>query len=847
MSKTKISPDEILLFLLLLFGPLAHGLVETWSITTAHLTVISLISIAVLTRIYKGELKFYRTPTDIPIFFFVLSVLISYGISVYPYASRIIIYKGLTAIALFFYVVNTQRSREKINRLLWVIVILGAMYAVMGLTLIDGDILGFKIFSQKRYNISLFYVNYNHFAGYLEMVFCLSVGLAAASNGGKRILLFGMTVLIAIAMLSTLSRGGIIGLTGGLAFFILASAFMQRQKKGTLLLFSAITIGLIIIAWFGLDPVLKRLSTLDDLSVAGEARIQIWQDTLQMIYDRPFLGWGPGTFSVAFPAYQSQGFNQQFVNYAHNDYLELAADTGIIGLTAFIGGLLSLYIFCLKKLSTARTYWQKIGTGALAACFSILIHSVTDCNLQIPANLFLFATAAGIAVVAGGDSEVHKKNRASVLNLCTALRRRISTVVLCVISCGSLIAVLLIFSGEQQFKKAEIYLGKGQFDNATSAIDNALFFISDNATFASFKGDILLTKAKADDIIKNIAFCTSFKKIIYWYNKGAQTCPTNGEYLHKKAALQKRCMKLDNAEKTYKQAINLYPMHPPTYYNLATVLVQQKHMEQAVSYYRRFLELSGQKKIKKVLDDIWQAGGEYNVQKKAVPETALFRRAFANYLAGDGQYNLAAQEYIRAFSLEPTTQNALAHLTLLWRNKDFTNALKQSDEYLHKFPKEIKIAMQHAAIQEQLHMIPEAVATYRNLLDRSATPKESIQYYIKIASLYRKKKQYSEAVTVLQEATTKIHRAGNLHYHLGLSLRSLKKNEEALAAFKKAVTLSPDNVSFLYQLGVQYERSGLEESAVKNWKMCLSIKPGFTGCEAGIKRIEKKFSLPSLL
>ncbi|MCI5126206.1 MAG: hypothetical protein D3925_17455, partial [Candidatus Electrothrix sp. AR5] len=156
MSKNKISPDEILLFLLLLFGPLAHGLVETWSIATAQITVIFLVSIAVLTRIYKGELRFYRTPTDIPIFFFIISLLISYSISVYPYASRIIIYKGLTAIALFFYIVNTQRSQHKINRLLWVIVILGAMYAVMGLTLIDGDIFGFKIYSQARYRISLF-------------------------------------------------------------------------------------------------------------------------------------------------------------------------------------------------------------------------------------------------------------------------------------------------------------------------------------------------------------------------------------------------------------------------------------------------------------------------------------------------------------------------------------------------------------------------------------------------------------------------------------------------------------------------------------------------------------------
>ncbi|MCI5228050.1 MAG: hypothetical protein D3918_15710, partial [Candidatus Electrothrix sp. AX2] len=91
----------------MLFGPLAHGTVETWSITTAHLIVICLISIAVLTQVYRGQLKCYRTPVDLPIVLFLLAILISYFTSVAPYTSRTVIYKLLAAVALFFYIIHT--------------------------------------------------------------------------------------------------------------------------------------------------------------------------------------------------------------------------------------------------------------------------------------------------------------------------------------------------------------------------------------------------------------------------------------------------------------------------------------------------------------------------------------------------------------------------------------------------------------------------------------------------------------------------------------------------------------------------------------------------------------------
>jgi O-antigen ligase len=844
ISKNKVSLDEILLFFLLLFGPLAHGLVETWSITTALLTVLSLVSIAVLTRIHKGELRFYRTPADIPIFLFLIAILISYCISVYPYASRIIIYKGLAGLALFFYIVNTQRSHQKINLLLWVIVILGTMYAVMGLTLIDGDILGFKIYSQKRYNISLFYVNYNHFAGYLELVFCLSVGLAAASKGGKRILLFGMTVLIAAAALFTLSRGGIIGLTGGLAFFIIASAFMQRQKKDNPLLFSAVVIGLIIITWFGLDPVLERLSTLDDLSVAGEVRMQVWRDTLRMIYDRPFFGWGPDTFSVAFPAYQTQGFDQKFVNYAHNDYLELAADTGILGLTAFLVSLLSLYFFCLKNLKkvTYNRYWQNIGIGALAACFSILIHSVTDCNLQVPANLFFFATAAGIAAVAASKSR-QKKGACINIKLKSPIRKNIAFMNCGLVFCASATIILLPFFGERAFKTAKTSLRQKKYDDAILKIDRALLLNPDNAAFLSLKANILLTKKIQTDTLPDIKNCTGCDKIEKWHRKACAASPTNSSYLIKKAAFFERYKMTPAARKAYAKAIRLSPMYAPTYYHMAVLSLRQRQFDDALKYFNIFLKLSGEKELNKVINDIWSAGGDYETQKRAVPETASFRQAFARYLATDGENESAAQEAVFAFSLEPTVRNALMHLNLLWDSKDFESSLTASEEYLKQFPGELQIKERYAATLEKLNRYQEAVFVYRQLINKHfETRKNYEKYFIRIARLYAKQKLYSEAVAVLELGIKKYPRTGRLYYSMGIYLRAMKKNEEALTALKKSVTLNPDNISFRYQLGEEYRRHELELEALREWKECLSIKSNFPPCKKGIETIQKKFN-----
>ncbi|CAK8717398.1 hypothetical protein GKODMF_08990 [Candidatus Electrothrix gigas] len=843
--KNRVSPDEILLFFLLLFGPLAHGTVETWSITTAHLIVICLISIAVLTQVYRGQLKCYRTPVDLPIVLFLLAILISYFTSVAPYTSRTVIYKLLAAVALFFYIIHTHRSRKKINLLLWVIVVLGTIYAVMGLTIIQGDILGFKIFSGRHYNISLFYVNYNHFAGYLELVFCLSVGLTAANRGGKRILLFGMTILIALALLFTLSRGGILGASGGLAFFMITSAIIHRKKKGYILSLSAISLGLIIIAWFGLNPVLERLSTLDNLSIAGKARIQIWHDALAMIYDRPLSGWGPGTFTVAFPAYQTDGFNHKFVNYAHNDYVELTTDTGILGLAVFISGLFWLYISCLKKLTkTQSKYLPNIGVGSLAACFSILIHSVTDCNLQIQANLFLFVIAAGIAVIAADKSRRNSMLRADIF-LDSPTKKRILFIGCCLLFCASAAIAALPFLCEQALTAAKISFRQRKYDDAISQIDQALFFNPDNAELLSLKGDILLTKRSQTDRLSDIKSCTGCKNIIFWYEKASKAAPTNSSYLRKQGAFFERYQKIAQAKKAYKEAIQLSPMYAPPYYRLAILYLRQRQTDDALNAFRQYLERAGTTKVPQVLDDIWSAGGEYEMQKRAIPATASFQQAFANYLARNGKKELAEQENAFAFRQDPTARNARVHLNFLWRNKNFTDSVKMSKAYLDQFPEDIWIKERYAVSLEKIKQYEQAVLIYQQLATTfSDKPQKAAEYFIKIARLYAQQKLYSKAVTVLHQGIEKYPRTGILFYHTGLYLRQMKKNEDALHALKKAASLTPDNVWFRYHLGEEYRRNKLEQEALNEWKECLAIKPTFARCKAGIKRIEKEFGLP---
>jgi O-antigen ligase len=116
-----------------------------------------------------------------------------------------------------------------------------------------------------------------------------------------------------------------------------------------------------------------------------------------MFRSRPILGWGLGTFPTVYPQFRSF-YTNFFVNEAHNDYLQLLAEMGVLGFAVMLWFVIVAYRKALPKIGN----WMSDVSGAVTlACTlgftGILVHSLVDFNLQIPANAALFYVFCTVA------------------------------------------------------------------------------------------------------------------------------------------------------------------------------------------------------------------------------------------------------------------------------------------------------------------------------------------------------------------------------------------------------------------------------------------------------------------
>jgi hypothetical protein len=125
-----------------------------------------------------------------------------------------------------------------------------------------------------------------------------------------------------------------------------------------------------------------------------------------MIGDFLPTGTGKGTYVNAYPMYEKVD-DRLRLSYAHNDYLEFVAENGIVGGGALIVAGLGLAVWLAAMWRRRRGSFAKgIGLGALLGMTAILIHGLTDFNLQIPANAIYFTTLAMLgAIVLGRELE----------------------------------------------------------------------------------------------------------------------------------------------------------------------------------------------------------------------------------------------------------------------------------------------------------------------------------------------------------------------------------------------------------------------------------------------------------
>jgi len=128
-------------------------------------------------------------------------------------------------------------------------------------------------------------------------------------------------------------------------------------------------------------------------------RWTIDKDGIRVFAHKPMLGWGLGTFPVAYPQFRSF-YTTFFINDAHNDYLQFLVETGAVGFAIVLWFVVALYRNALQRL---RDWPDDISSAVTLACLlgctGILVHSLVDFNLQIPANAAWFYVLCAIARV----------------------------------------------------------------------------------------------------------------------------------------------------------------------------------------------------------------------------------------------------------------------------------------------------------------------------------------------------------------------------------------------------------------------------------------------------------------
>jgi O-antigen ligase len=260
------------------------------------------------------------------------------------------------------------------------------------------------------------FVNRNHLATWIIMACPLVFGylLARAPHtenqrrfsqrvvnalnqlGTVRIWLVVAVCVMTLAVLLSGSRSGLIGL---MTAFVLSTALIRG--RGTLgvrrwVIFQFAVLGMVVLSFANSDVLLRRLEESMTPAQQSRGRLAIWRDTIRLVADFPVTGTGAGTFGKAIGVYQTSEPGYA-IDQAHNHYLQAMAEGGA---SLLLPGALAAGLFLLlasRSLKHELSPSYLIRAGACAGIAGVLVQSIWETGLTMPANALLFAVLAATA------------------------------------------------------------------------------------------------------------------------------------------------------------------------------------------------------------------------------------------------------------------------------------------------------------------------------------------------------------------------------------------------------------------------------------------------------------------
>ena len=547
---------KAVLLVFILLRPFIDGLTYPVFNSSFQLVIVFLALVWLVALFCRGEKTFSiaKSPSDLPIFLFLLVLLITTSFSHCHYLSWHLSLQFITYFLLYWLVINNVEEKD-VTTFLIILLFSATLVSLYGIYQYFWGLEATREYIATHYRMGelppallsrlssnrIFstFVYPNMFAGYIVMLFPIGLVMAMRSKSFLKYVFLIISALLLCCLFYTKSIGGYFTIIF-ISVFFLIFYFLREKKK--ILVGSGLFILFSLILFF----LLFKLGDLPHSS-SFQDRLGYWQASLRMVKENPFLGSGPGTFGSRFARYKIPSTME--TQHAHNNFLEIWVEMGIFGLFFFLWLWWNFFRAAVRKVIQRKNL---ILLGLSLAIFAFLIHSFGDFDLYNPSLTTITFFILALAVV-----RLKENHRYCVRN--SVLTK---TVLL-------LIMVMLIFLGgmnlreilaERKAKQSVELINKSRFSEGRAMLQKALSYQPGNPAYWY----------KLSAIDQHTAFgqkdFSALKKAIESMQKAIALNPDPAYYHYKlsqlywfKGVLEEKHSFLEKGIGQLKEAINRYP------------------------------------------------------------------------------------------------------------------------------------------------------------------------------------------------------------------------------------------------------------------------------------------------
>lgn len=354
------------------------------------------------------------------------------AVSADPYETRLSILKLLALTLTGVLLLRYTSGRRRLLALIHTIIAVGILSAFFGILRqttqhSTGFLLPFLTVGSGYGQ----FINRNHFAFLMEMVLGLTLGLIVGRGVRRDQILIYLSLFLPVwvALVLCNSRGGLFSMLAQVLFLALLFNFtrarrdrleLEREETNLwwrighasivrpILVAGLIAIVFIGAIWIGGEALTSRLETVSsEVSAEGDAgnegvrRIEVWRATWSMIKDHPLVGAGFNGYWAAIPEYHNAS-GESTPQQAHNDYLELMASGGIVGVLIVLWFIILLVKGTRRSFHSKDSFRRAASMGAAAGLFGVAVHSMVDFGLHVTINALVFTALVVIAIAGRG-------------------------------------------------------------------------------------------------------------------------------------------------------------------------------------------------------------------------------------------------------------------------------------------------------------------------------------------------------------------------------------------------------------------------------------------------------------